>query len=188
MNSIIRNITHSVVNWFERGDLVPLIIIISAVHYSLILAEHDIIPVAIAIGLLVDLGHYRWVRAAVRYTGANTWERLGRWSLAAFMTAIAVAYQQRYYNDWWLSLPLPALVISLAWLAEKNKRAGSADHAEARHIITVESKPALAEPGYICDYCGYEAKTQNGLNGHMRKHRPQLETNRNGREKERVTG
>jgi hypothetical protein len=174
---LLKNAVNIITNWFERGDLVPLIVIVSAVHYSVILHGRDFVIVAIAIGLLVDLGHYRWVRAAVRYNGANNRERLLRWALAFGMTVIAIAYQQRYYADWWLSLPLPLLIISLAWLAEKNKRGSS----ETPTVRIIESEP---KPDYLCDYCGYEAQTQNALNGHMRKHKPRLEARRNGREVE----
>jgi len=158
---------------FEHGDLVPLIILISAVHYAAILRGHDALPVAIAIGLLVDLGHYRWVRAAVRYKGASSRERAARWAMAAGMTALAVAYQQRYYGDWTLSLPLPALVLSLAWLAEADKVQGIRKAAEpAPQAVCSDTQPAPqvrtdAKPANLlpaipaepappaCEACGY---------------------------------
>lgn len=140
---------------FERGDLVPLIILVSAVHYTAILAGHDVPAVAVAIGLLVDLGHYRWVRAAVRYklptTKRKTQVKAGRrelfvrWALAAGMTALAVLYQQRYYADWALSLPLPALVLSLAWLAEKDKTQGERKAAQPAAIVAPAPAPQIAQ-------------------------------------------
>lgn len=63
---------HSLLNWLEHGDLVPLIVLVSALHYSVILQAHDHIITATAIGFMVDLGHFRTVRAAVRYAPIKT--------------------------------------------------------------------------------------------------------------------
>lgn len=167
---------------FERGDLVPLIILVSAVHYSAILAGHDVPLVAVAIGLLVDLGHYRWVRAAVRYTGASGRERAVRWALAAGMTALAILYQQRYYQDWALSLPLPALVLSLAWLAEKDKPQAERKSAPPAVVVSAPAPVVLApvaqpaqllpaQPAplaHVCASCGASYRNQQGLAAHMR--------------------
>jgi hypothetical protein len=39
-----------IVHWFEHGDLVPLLVLVSAVHYAIVLSEVDAWPVAVAIG------------------------------------------------------------------------------------------------------------------------------------------
>jgi len=174
----MKKLWHSILEWFEYGDLVPLIVLVSAVHYAVILRGHDIWPVAIAIGILVDLGHYRWTRAAVRYSGNNQREKAIRWSLALLMTAISLAYQQRYYDDWWYAIPLPLLIISLAWLSEADKAKQHTSQSASKRILTdvettpaVESEPEAETFRYICGVCGHGCDTQNGLNAHQRKHK-----------------
>lgn len=120
----------AVLNWLEHGDLVPLIILVSAWHYSVILSEHDHVIAAVSIGTLVDLGHYRWTKAAVRYPGDNWKEKYGRWAMVLIMSAIALNYQQRFYNDWWLSIPMPLLIASLAWLNQKDSKAKKSEKTE----------------------------------------------------------
>jgi hypothetical protein len=173
------------VNWFEAGDLVPLLVLVSAVHYAAVLASKDFWAVAVAIGLLVDLGHYRVVRVAVRYQGDNGWQRLARWAIAIGMTAVSLNYHQRYYLDWWLSAPLPLLIAALAWLQQVEPR-----KVEKPATIRFEAplQPALSEPkaapvlleapleaAFICSACGYEARSQNALNGHRLKHRVKVD-------------
>lgn len=162
----------SLVHWFEYGDLVPLIVIVSAVHYAIILRSYDWYPVAVAIGLMVDLGHFRTVRAAVRYTGADLRQKSARWGMAAFMTCVAVAYQQRFYADWWLSLPLPFLIAALAWLQYVDRNVGK--RSESGHMREiVESAPQLQPkkiaqlPAHICE-CGRSFDKQQGLAAHKR--------------------
>lgn len=138
----VSSIWHAAVNWFEHGDLVPLIVIVSAVHYSSMLQAHDVFLVATAIGLMVDLGHYRTVRAAVRYNGRQTRTQALRWVVAAFMTSVSIAYQQRFYGDLWLSLPLPLLIVSLAWLQETDKSLG---RKPKRSDIVSETPVKVAE-------------------------------------------
>lgn len=156
----MKRIWRALVSWFEYGDLVPLIVIVSAVHYAVILRSYDWYPVAVAIGLMVDLGHFRTVRAAVRYNGAELRSRLVRWGMAAFMTVVAVAYQQRFYADWFLSLPLPFLIASLAWLqhVDRNvgKRSDPVDAPRVREIGQQKTQPAAlpaTSTQYVC-VCG----------------------------------
>lgn len=183
------NIIKRIIEWFETGDLVPLIVIVSAVHYSDILSKHDILPVAIAIGLMVDLGHFRSVRAAVRYSGKNQKEYVVRWLVALFMTSVSVVYQQRFYNDWWLSLPLPLLIVSLSWLQYTDrllmKQNQSQSKANPKPAKRIQSKTEAIKPAYQCELCGFVAKSQNALNGHMRKH-SKISANGNGHSKEQV--
>jgi hypothetical protein len=186
------------VNWFERGDLVPLMILVSAVHYASVLQGKDALPVAVAIGLLVDLGHYRTVRSAVRYQTARPatrgrtgragaqrrtwrWQMAARLAIAAGMTVVSLAYHQRYYQDWWLSAPLPLLIAALAWLRQvepaqpaKREPVRSEEQPAAPQIeLLPVAKPLLPEPaqlGWVCA-CGYAAGSQAALNGHQRAHR-----------------
>lgn len=176
---------HALLNWLEHGDLVPWMVIVSAVHYSVILQAHDNPVTATAIGLMVDLGHFRTVRAAVRYSPAKAKskrakastkrEALARWTMAAFMTVVSVVYQQRFYEDLWLSLPLPLLIASLAWLQQKDQRTGTKPKAEKSTVepATSELAPAPAkaerlEVAFICGGCGFSGTSQNALNAHQR--------------------
>lgn len=170
----------TLVHWFEFGDLVPLIVIVSAVHYSLMLQAYDHAVVAVAIGLLVDLGHFRTVRAAVRYSGASRRTAATRWLMALAMTAVAVAYQQRYYGDWWLSLPLPFLIASLAWLQHVDRATSGRSERSAtaasvvKPIVTVAERAALPEPKRVervkCETCGRSFSSQQACNAHQRVH------------------
>lgn len=167
---MIKRLWSALVDWFEHGDLVPLLVVVSAVHYSTILAKYDAWPVAVAIGLLVDLGHYRWVRAASRYSGNSKREAATRWAIAGAMTAVSLAYHQRFYADWWLSVPLPLLIASLAWLSKVDRPQTSKGKAAASETqATVTEQASEPEPMHVC-WCGYEARSQNALNGHKRRH------------------
>ena len=149
----MKRLWHSILEWFEYGDLVPFIVIVSAVHFATILTGHDIAPVAVMIGILVDLGTYRWVRAATRYqVGKQKSKRakvakqrqlIIRWSLAIGMSVISFLYHLRFYGDFALAIPLPLLVISLAWLAETDKRKGQETSPKVE--ITTVNKPELPE-------------------------------------------
>ena len=147
-----------VTDWFEHGDLVPLLIIVSAWHYMSILQGKDPAVVALAIGLLVDLGHYRTIRAAFRYNGASWGERIARWMFALVMTVISLAYHQRYYNDWLFSAPIPLLIAGLAWLQRVDK-------------------PHRTEPierAFVCPKCQARYKTQQALAGHAKAHKEDI--------------
>jgi hypothetical protein len=169
----LRSLWVSFVAWFETGDLVPLLVIVSAVHYAAVLSARDTWPVAIAIGLLVDLGHYRTIRAAVRYSGASRYQALARWLIAAGMTGLSLNYHQRYYEDWWLSAPLPLLIAALAWLQQIDKRQRAeparSQADDSQLALAAPSKEPARKPLYLCS-CGYQAGSQAGLNGHKRKH------------------
>lgn len=162
----MKNIFHSIVNWLETGDLVLLIVLVSAVHFASVLAKYDYWPVAIALGLLVDLGIWRTVRSATRYQGANGWERLARWALAAAMICVSYVYHERYYGDYWLAAPVPFLVAALSWL-------------DSRKPAKVERKDAQVETQaaetmrHVCITCGASYARQQGLAAHMRKHAKQ---------------
>lgn len=149
MNKLLVSIGHGIktawgwiTHWFEYGDLVPLLIVVSSVHYADVLADKDQWFVAVSIGVLVDLGHFRTIRAAFRYSvpakrtkrKANWFIRwisryngqlFARWFIAAVMTCISLAYHERFYEDLWLSAPLPFLIAALAWLQRVDKNAGT---------------------------------------------------------------
>lgn len=178
----------SLLNWLEHGDLVPLIVLVSAWHYSVILSAHDHTVAAIAIGTLVDLGHYRWTKAAVRYLGNDWKEKLGRWFMVLIMSAIALNYQQRFYNDWWLSVPMPLLIASLAWLNQKDSKSQQKASKSEKVVANAEPEIAKAEvPVLACEICGathgksgHPILTRAALNAHMKAHKEHAAGHLNG--------
>ena len=139
---------NAIVKWFEYGDLVPLLVTVSAVHYIDVLDSKDQWYVAVAIGLLVDLGHYRWVRAAARYNGSFIWGGFTRWTFAILMTVVSLVYHERFYSDLWLSVPLPFLIASLAWLSKVDANVGrkqSHDTKPETHNAKPELHVAIAD-------------------------------------------
>jgi len=192
----IQNLWNKTVNWFEHGDLVPLLVLVSAVHYAIILKDKDHFAVAIAIGTLVDLGHYRTVRAAVRYqySGKKNRQKILRWFIVLGMTVISLVYHQRYYNDWWLSVPIPLLIAVLAWLYKADENIGKTKPKAQQKDSKIKAKPSepkatrskpkpktfIAEcprPDCSWSHNGYKSKraAQNALNGHMLKHKKDRE-------------
>lgn len=191
----------SMLAWFEAGDLVPLMVMVSAVHYAVVLGRKDHPVVSIAIGVLVDLGHYRAVRAAVRYTAPKarrlrkgSWlvrlaagiraQVVVRWAAVCVMTAVSLTYHQRYYEDWWLSAPLPLLIAFLAWQHHVDRNVGKRKDAKTSEApAQTERKPAPAA-AYICRVCGESYASPQAYAGHMKSH---AQVKRNGHEKEKVT-
>ena len=163
------------VDWFERGDLVPLLVLVSAVHYAAVLSGKDYWPVAVAIGLLVDLGHYRTVRAAVRYNGDDWRQRAARIVIAVGMTLLSLNYHQRYYADWWLSAPLPLLIAALAWLQHVDRRSPAKSEAQpraelaqtVRSLTQTEAQPII-ELAQYAHTCGRTFASQQSLAAHIR--------------------
>ena len=166
-----------VLNWFEHGDLVPLLIVVSAAHYSAVLAGKDHIVVAVLIGILVDLGHYRWVRAAARYTGGKRPQIITRWGFMILLTGLSLLYHQRYYQDWLLSIPIPLLIASLAWLTKVDSRPEASAkpmqtmHPAPEYVPVVVQAPAEHMQSE-CHECGALFASKQAKAAHMRwKHR-----------------
>ncbi len=203
-------IWHNLVHFFEYGDLVPLMVLVSGVHYASVLAGKDQFAVAVAVGLLVDLGHFRTVRAAVRYSAPKSkasrskrWlvrmasrfnsQLFVRWSMVLVMTAISLAYHQRYYDDWWLSVPLPLLIAFLAWQQRVDRGVGERKPVTQQTPVSVIATPELRksetvskEPTmkpFVCVHCLRSFGSQQALAGHIGKRHP-VATRSNGRHKE----
>lgn len=178
MKSFFSHAWHSLVDWFEFSDLVPLLVLVSAVHYAAVLAGKDYWLVAVAIGLLVDLGHYRTIRAAVRYGGDDRRQRWARWLIAAGMTALSLNYHQRYYQDYWLSAPLPLLIAALAWLQQIDKRPAPKPAQDAQPKIRITAHdaphPKALPASYACMVDGCTASFDNTQKraAHMRWSHP----------------
>lgn len=171
------------VRWFEDGDLVPLLVIVSAAHYIAILSAVDPWFVALPLGVLVDLGHYRAVNIAARYSRSDWRQYAVRWFVAAALTVISGAYHLRYYGgDWALALPIPALIVALAYFRRMDARPAAKPAQPAPAEVTKpaemrasaeESKPHAA-PGnghrrYDCPLCGRTCESQPQYAAHLRQ-------------------
>lgn len=152
---------------FERADIIPPIIAVSVWHYAGALAQKDPLPVAIVIGVLVDIGHYRSVKAFFKR------HQPGRFALMAVFTVLTGWYHYLWYDDVLLALGMPVLIIGLAVLSiwegwEKQGRSVIAPQASA--AIT---QPALP-PAHVCEACGRGFAKQQSLAAHMRVHKNEV--------------
>jgi len=176
--------------WLESGDLVPLLVIVSAWHYIDVLRGLDPWPVAVAIGLLVDVGHFRAVIIAARYAGERNGQRALRWAVALVMTVISLAYHLRYYGgDWWFAVPMPLLIAALAYfernatrkrsapsdvnpLRAKSSEPASEPSEPASVVQSAPSEPERLQAKFVCSKCGRTFASQNALNAHKCKVTP----------------
>lgn len=125
-----------IVNWFENGDLLPLIIAVSVPHYGHVLAAYDFWPVAAVIGALVDLGHYRTIKAALNGKG---------WFWMIVMTVFSLGFHFAFYSAggaaWWAALffaaAVPVVIFALSFIAKAERLAEKA----ARGVAS--GKPAV---------------------------------------------
>jgi uncharacterized membrane protein len=132
-----------IVDWFEHGDLVPLAVIISVAHYGPVLAAHgENLYVAWAVGVLIDLLHFRSVRYAF---SSRTWLA---GMVAAATTVMAMGYHLRFYGgDWLLALPIPIGIAILAWHASEKERGGINGQLAVVHGQLAERDSRLEEAG-----------------------------------------
>lgn len=102
-------------NWivwlFEKADIIPPVIAVSVWHYAGALSGKDPLPVAIVLGLLIDIGHYRSVKV---YFKKHT---IGRFVLMLVLTTLTGWYHYLWYKEILLALGMPTLIISLAILS-----------------------------------------------------------------------
>ena len=114
-----------IADFFERGDLVPFAVLISAWHFVIVLIKFDeFAPVAIAQGIFVDMLHFRTVRRAVASSDKKTY-----W-VAVLTTLMSYSFHLLFYvvrvgdnglTYHWspvaflLAAPLPLGIPILAW-------------------------------------------------------------------------
>lgn len=103
------------VNWFESGELAPLIILVSVPHYAQVLAKYDFWPVAAVLGFLLDLAHYRTIKAYQNGRGAL-------WMVV--LTAFSFGFHAAFYvlggAGWWavfLGAAVPVVIFALSYLS-----------------------------------------------------------------------
>lgn len=111
-----RNFFKSIVHYFETGDLIPFLIAVSVVHFIGALSQRDPLPIAIAMGIGVDVGMYRIIKAALKY--GRWW-----WGAATVFTGLSFGYHWLYYGitfeGFLFALPMSVLILLLAALSYK---------------------------------------------------------------------
>ncbi len=145
---------------FEKADIIPPLIIVSAWHYAGALAKVDPLPVAISLGILIDLGHYRSVKATI---ANNTWRRF---AVMTVLTAMTGYYHWLWYRDFVLSAAVPVLIICLSLLSKWG--------GWERQALRVATDPLPSEPPaklsalqFACEHCGARFESKNKLSGHI---------------------
>ncbi len=121
----LERLLKSALNWIETGDLILPVVVVSAAHYAIVLSAHDFWFIAFVIGVLVDLGHYRIVKAAIRF---GKWF----WFAALIMTMLAFGFHLAFYGDngdwreWMYSAAIPIVIVFLAALSVRERWAAKA--------------------------------------------------------------
>ena len=114
----LKSVLHSVPHYFETGDLVPFLVVVSIAHFVGALANRDALPVAIAVGVAVDVGMYRVIKAALKHS--KWW-----WIAATAVTIMSFGSHLEYYGVSWqgvlFAAPLPLLIIMLAALSHQEE-------------------------------------------------------------------
>ncbi len=117
---------NAIVEWVERGDLVPLIILVSIPHYINVMGRFDYWGVAVAMGILTDLGHYRTILVYLKST-------VGRFASLFWMsvlTFISYGFHVGFYTlgnfapqpwPWILGAVPPVLIFAMAYISKREK-------------------------------------------------------------------
>jgi hypothetical protein len=115
--SLLRKLWGFVVWLVEEADIVPFLVIVSAWHYAGALAKgnKDNAIVAVVLGVLIDLGHYRSVRTYFKHID---WKRF---VVMAVLTCITGYYHWLWYSDVILAATMPAIIICLGLLSHWGK-------------------------------------------------------------------
>lgn len=128
---ILRKLWGFIIWVFERADIIPPLIIVSAWHYQGALTAHDPPPVAIALGVLIDLGHYRAVKSYL-----NTFQGR-RLIVLVVLTAMTGYFHWLWYQNVILAAAVPLLIICLALLSKW-------EGWERQAHVTVAKKPVAS--------------------------------------------
>lgn len=125
---------------FEKSDIIPLLVIVSTFHYAEALKDKDEWYIAIVLGVLIDVGHYRSVKSAMKHQDKS------RFTVMVVLTAMTGYYHWLYYkHDFILAAAVPVLIICLALLSkwdgwERQARGGETVKADKAEVKTVDEK------------------------------------------------
>ena len=123
INTLLR-IYRGAVDWVERGDLVPLLILVAVPHYITVMRTFEFWPVAVAMGILTDLGHYRTILVYLRSS-------VGRFASVFWMlilTAMSYAFHVGFYTigntapqpwPWALGAVPPVLIFAMSYISKR---------------------------------------------------------------------
>jgi hypothetical protein len=157
LKNIIRNVWGAIVWLFEKSDIIPPLIIVSAWHYSGALAGKDPALVAVILGVLIDLGHYRAVKSYLR--ALNGW----RFAVMAIFTVMTGYYHYLWYQDYILAAGVPTLIIGLALLSKWDRWETQAAEftvkvTKPRTAISASDAPQLPDAAERREYSEYAAE------------------------------
>lgn len=140
----MRKLFSTFVNWFENGELAPLIILVSVPHYATVLARFDWWPVASVLGFLLDLSHYRTIKAYQNGRGA-----LWMIVLTAFSFGFHCAFYVAGGAVWWTSVffgaAVPVVIFALSYLSFQEKWGQKARKAAETMTVTRPDVETLPE-------------------------------------------
>ncbi len=146
MIDFLKRFYTAAVEWVERGDLVPLIILVSIPHYISVMSRFEYTIVAVAMGILTDLGHYRTILVYLKST-------VGRFAALFWMsvlTLMSYAFHVGFYTlsgtaeqpwPWALGAVPPILVFAMAYISKREKWYAKGKTVTAGH----ETQPTLAK-------------------------------------------
>lgn len=116
------------VNWFENGDLMPPIILVSVPHYAHVLSGYDWWPVAAVVGFLVDISHYRTIKSYLKDHGKF-------WMI--ILTVMSFGFHFGFYfmggaglASIFFAAAVPIVIFALSFIS-KNERLGEKARKEA---------------------------------------------------------
>lgn len=145
---------------FEKADIIPPLVIVSAYHYGGALVDYDLLPVAIVLGVLIDLGHYRSVKAAIKTP------ELPQFAVMITLTCMTGYFHWLWYRNIILAATVPALIICLSLLSKWGgwERQAIVFAPQAK-VKQAEAKPE--QKAFACEICQAEFDTQKQLSGHI---------------------
>ncbi len=126
------------VNWIENGDLVPFVILLSVPHYAGVLQKYEHVTTATAFAILVDIGHYRTIKAVMK---GNKYQP---WGWMILLTVISYGFHTSFYYFAeaapWAAFILggvvPSLLFALAKMSNMEKL-GAKAKKDAGNLLNV---------------------------------------------------
>lgn len=130
-----------IINWFENGDLLPAVVLVTVPHYAKVLGEYDTWLAAAALGFLIDLGHYRTIKLYLRSGAGIVWVSL--------LTVISYVFHLAFYvfggAGWWspfFALAVPVVMLALAWISRRE----NLDKRAAASVVVERTERNLPRP------------------------------------------